>query len=95
MSDIVKARYEAFGCAGQASKIKVLGPKRWRSVFSRGIDQDFLIMNGETRVSPSSSTCLIKFSLLYPAVSRFDCVTCLAPEWFQSKFGGARFDECI
>lgn len=25
MSDIVKARYEAFGCAGQAPKIKVIG----------------------------------------------------------------------
>jgi fructose-bisphosphate aldolase class II len=25
MSEIVKARYEAFGCAGQASKIKVIG----------------------------------------------------------------------
>jgi hypothetical protein len=25
MSEIVTARYEAFGCAGQASKIKVIG----------------------------------------------------------------------
>ena len=36
MSDIVKARYEAFGCAGQASKIKVIGLEVMASRYSAG-----------------------------------------------------------
>jgi fructose-bisphosphate aldolase class II len=36
MSDIVKARYEAFGCAGQASKIKVIGLEAMASRYSAG-----------------------------------------------------------
>ena len=36
MSDIVKARYEAFGCAGQASKIRVIGLEAMASRYSAG-----------------------------------------------------------
>ena len=36
MSDIVKARYEAFGCAGQASKIKVIGLEVMAGRYSVG-----------------------------------------------------------
>jgi len=36
MSDIVKARYEAFGCAGQASKIKVIGLEAMADRYSAG-----------------------------------------------------------
>ena len=36
MSDIVKARYEAFGCAGQASKIRVVGLESMARRYSSG-----------------------------------------------------------
>jgi len=36
MAEIVKARYEAFGCAGQASKIKVLGLEAMASRYMTG-----------------------------------------------------------
>ena len=36
MSEIVKARYEAFGCAGQASKIRVIGLEAMASRYSAG-----------------------------------------------------------
>ena len=36
MSDIVKARYEAFGCVGQAPKIKVIGLEAMADLYSVG-----------------------------------------------------------
>ena len=36
MSEIVKTRYEAFGCAGQASKIKVIGLETMVGRYSEG-----------------------------------------------------------
>ena len=36
MSDVVKARYEAFGCAGQAPKIKVIGLEAMADRYSAG-----------------------------------------------------------
>ena len=36
MSDIVRARYEAFGCAGQASKIRVVGLESMARRYSAG-----------------------------------------------------------
>ena len=36
MRDICKARYEAFGCAGQASKIKPIGLETMSVRYSKG-----------------------------------------------------------
>ena len=36
MKDICKARYEAFGCAGHASKIKVIGLDDMRKRYESG-----------------------------------------------------------
>ena len=36
LAKIVKARYEAFGCAGQASKIRVIGLEAMASRYSAG-----------------------------------------------------------
>ena len=76
MSDVVKARYEAFGCAGQAPKIKVIGLEGMATRYSAGdLDQDFLIANGETEGLPRSLhfLCHIFPVLYFPMMSRFDC----------------------
>ena len=36
MKDICKARYEAFGCAGQAARIKVISMERMAERYKKG-----------------------------------------------------------
>ena len=56
MSDIVKARYEAFGCAGQASKIKVIGLEVMAGRYSVGE-----LEPGYLRVEKISSSPVLPF----------------------------------